>query len=135
MTGDWSDRKPPDIDEFCRLARAAFDTLPNEFRAACGDVIIRVEECADDAILDQMGIDDAYELTGLYEGVDLTQRSLNDIAESPDCVFLYRLPILAEWVDNGYVTLGDLIKHVLVHEIGHHFGLSDEDMQKIENSR
>ncbi|MCB2114466.1 MAG: metallopeptidase family protein [Parvularculaceae bacterium] len=134
MTEDWSNRTAPDIDEFRRLSLAAFDALPHEFRAVCGDLVIRVEEFADDAILDQMGIENGYELTGLYEGVDITRRSIDDIANGPDCVFLYRLPLLAEWAENGEISLGELVRHVLVHEIGHHFGLSDEDMSAIENS-
>ena len=79
-------------------------------------------------------MDSPYELTGLYQGVDLTQKSLSDPNPEPDYVFLYRLPILMEWCERGNVTLSELITHVLVHEIGHHFGLSDEDMHAIEDS-
>ena len=75
-----------------------------------------------------------YELTGLYHGVDLTQKSVSDPTPEPDYVFLYRLPILLEWCERGNVTLAELITHVLIHEIGHHFGLSDEDMHAIEDS-
>ncbi len=132
MKNAWADRRAPSLEEFGALARAAFDSLPAAFRALCGDVIVHVAEFAEDEILDDMEIDDAFELTGLYEGVDLTRRSLDDIPSGPNHVHLYRQPILAEWIDNGETTLGDLIRHVLVHEIGHHFGLSDDDMHQIE---
>jgi predicted Zn-dependent protease with MMP-like domain len=79
-----------------------------------------------------MGFEDPFELTGLYEGVDIASRSHDDIPAGPNHVHLYRQPILAEWIDDGETTLGDLIRHVLVHEIGHHFGLSDNDIERIE---
>jgi predicted Zn-dependent protease with MMP-like domain len=96
-----------------------------------GDVLIRIEDFADDSILDEMGIEDPFELSGLYVGVDLTQRSIMDPAPAATMVFLYRRAILDEWIDRGDVALGDLVAHVLVHEIGHHFGLSDEQMDAI----
>lgn len=132
MTSEWTDRRAPDLEEIDALARNSFESLPAAFRALCGDVLIHVAEFADDDILDEMEIDDPFELTGLYEGVDLTRRSIDDIAPAPNHVHLYRQPILGEWIDNGATTLGDLIRHVLVHEIGHHFGLSDEDIERIE---
>lgn len=130
---EWKERRAPSLEEFDALARDAFDGLPERFRALCGDVVIHVADFADDGILDEMGLEDPFELTGLYEGVDLTSRSIDDIAATPNHVHLYRQPILAEWIDNGETTLGDLIRHVLVHEIGHHFGLSDEDIERIED--
>lgn len=132
MTSDWADRRAPSLEEFGALAKVAFDALPEAFRALCGDVIIHVAEFAEGEMLDDMGIEDPFELTGLYEGVDLTRRSLDDIPSGPNHVHLYRQPILAEWIDNGETPLGELIRHVLVHEIGHHFGLSDDDMERIE---
>jgi predicted Zn-dependent protease with MMP-like domain len=132
MTSDWIHRRAPSLEDFDALARTAFSALPEAFRALCGDVIIHVAEFAEDEMLDDMGIEDPFELTGLYEGVDLTRRSLDDIPSGPNHVHLYRQPILAEWIDNGETTLGELIRHVLVHEIGHHFGLSDDDMERIE---
>lgn len=134
MTRDWANSKAPALEEFGALAREAFQSLPAAFRALCGDVVVHVAEFAEDDILDAMEIDDPFELTGLYEGVDVTRRSLDDIAPTPNHVHLYRQPILAEWIDNGETTLGDLIRHVLVHEIGHHFGLSDDDMHRIEEA-
>lgn len=132
MTGGWTSRRAPSLEDFDALAREAFAALPEAFRALCGDVLIHVADFADDDILDDIGIDDPFELTGLYEGVEVTRRSLDDISSGPNHVHLYRQPILAEWIDNGETTLGELIRHVLVHEIGHHFGLSDEDMHRIE---
>ena len=134
MKSPWADRRAPSLDEFDALAGDAFRSLPPAFRALCGDVLIHVADFADDDILAEMEIDDPFELTGLYEGVDLTRRSLDDIPSGPNHVHLYRQPILAEWIDTGEPTLGDLIRHVLVHEIGHHFGLSDEDMDRIEQA-
>ncbi len=134
MSNEWADRRAPSLKQFDALTRYAFDGLPPEFRALCGNVLIHVSDFADDGTLDEMGIGDPFELTGLYEGVDLTRQSIDDIAPTPNHVHLFRQPILAEWADNGETTLGELIRHVLVHEIGHHFGLSDEDMHSIEKS-
>ncbi len=132
MKSPWSDKCAPGLEEFDALAREAFENLPSAFRARCGDVLIHVAEFAEDEILDELGIEDPFELTGLYEGVDITRRSLDDLPVGPNHVHLYRQPILAEWIDAGDATLGDLIRHVLIHEIGHHFGLSDDDMELIE---
>jgi len=134
MKSPWADRAAPSLEEFDALAHEAYLALPAPFRAMCGDVVIHVADFADNEILDEMGFDDPFELTGLYEGVDVTRRSLDDIPSGPNHVHLYRLPLLAEWADNGEVTLGELVRHVLVHEIGHHFGLSDDEMEQIENA-
>lgn len=124
--------KAPSIEACRALAEKAFESLPAEFRALCDNLVIHVEDFASEDVLRDMGVDDAFELTGLYEGVDVTARSLADPAAGPDHVFLFRRPLLDEWADNGEVTLEELIRHVLVHEIGHHFGLSDEAMHEIE---
>ena len=134
MKSPWAPLRAPNLDEFDTLAAEAFRSLPAAFRALCGDVVIHVADFADDDTLADLEIGDPFELTGLYEGVDLTRRSLDDIASGPNHVHLYRQPILAEWIDNGETALGDLIRHVIVHEIGHHFGLSDEDMERIEEA-
>jgi len=134
MSNEWAARRAPSLKQFDALARDAFDGLPPEFRALCGNVLIHVSDFADNDTLDEMEIGDPFELTGLYEGVDLTRQSIDDIAPTPNHVHLFRQPILAEWADNGEATLGELIRHVLVHEIGHHFGLSDEDIERIESS-
>jgi predicted Zn-dependent protease with MMP-like domain len=94
---------------------------------------MRIEDFPQEALCADMGIEDPFELTGLYQGTDLTHKSFGDLAAEPDMIFLYRRPILDEWAQGG-VTLRELITHILVHEIGHHFGLSDEAMQKIAES-
>lgn len=134
MSGDWADRRAPSLEDFDALARAAFEALPAAFRARCGNVVFHVADFADEEILDDLEIDDPYELTGLYEGVDLTAETI-DAPAGPHHVHLYRHPLLAEWIDNGETTLGALIRHVVVHELGHHFGLSDEAMHAIEDAR
>jgi predicted Zn-dependent protease with MMP-like domain len=122
---------PPSLDDLDAMARAAWEALPRGFRELAGDVIFRIEDFADEEILSEMSIEDAFELTGLYQGVDLTQRSITDPAPAAALVFLYRRAILDEWIDRGDVALADLVAHVLVHEIGHHFGLSDEAMDAL----
>ena len=130
---DWTSSRAPSLDDFAALAEAAFAALPAEFRAMAGEVVVRIEDFADDGVLDDLGIEDPFELTGLYQGVDLTRRSMSDPAPQASMVFLYRRPILDEWVERGDVTLGELINHVLVHEIGHHFGLSDDAIDAIDD--
>ncbi len=122
---------PPSLDDLDRLARQAWAAMPEAFRAMAGDVIFRIEDFADDGVLADLGIDDPFELTGLYHGVDLTQRSIMDPAPQAPIVLLYRRAILDEWVSHGDVSLEDLVAHVLVHEVGHHFGLSDEAMDAL----
>lgn len=124
--------RPPGLDDLARIAEAAFQALPEGFRHLAGDVLFRVEDFAEQEVLDSLGIQDAFELTGLYHGVDLSQRSVFDPSPQPSMVFLYRRPILDEWAERGEVTLEELVAHVLVHEIGHHFGLSDDDIDAIE---
>ncbi len=123
-----TDTPAPSLDDLDRYAREAWAQLPQEFRDLAGDVLIRVEDFANEEILADMGVDDPFELTGLYSGVDLTQRSVMDPEPGQPMVFLFRRPILDEWIERGDVGLHDLVSHVLVHEIGHHFGLSDEHM-------
>ena len=122
----------PSLDDFALIARAAFDALPNPFRDLAGEAVIRVADFAEAEVLADLEIEDAFDLTGLYQGVDLSRRSVLDPLPQPSMVFLYRRPILDEWAERGDTTLGELITHVLVHEIGHHFGLSDDDIDAIE---
>jgi len=122
---------PPSLDDIDAMARAAWAGLPSHFRDLAGDVIFRMEDFAAEDILDEMGIEDPFELTGLYQGIDLTQRSIADPVPQPTIVFLFRRAILDEWVDRGDIDLADLVAHILVHEIGHHFGFSDEQMDAI----
>ncbi len=120
--------------DFEGFAIQAFEALPAALREPCTSVQIFIADFAEPAILRDFGMEDPYELTGLYHGVDLTQKSISWSQVEPDRIFLYRLPILAEWVERGDETLGHLIQHVLIHEIGHHFGLSDAAMHEIEDS-
>ena len=122
----------PDAAEIERLAEAAIARLPAEFRRHLTKVVLRVEDFADDSVLDEMGIEDPFELSGLYRGRPISEESAWVSGELPPMVHLYRRPLLDEWVETG-VALEDLITHVIVHEIGHHFGFSDADMHKIED--
>jgi predicted Zn-dependent protease with MMP-like domain len=128
---DWQRATAPEIPEFEDLAEAAWARLPEAFRARAGDLLIRIEEYPTDEVLDTLGIEDPLDLLGLYHGVSLDKKSFSDLPQQPDMVFLYRRPLLDEWAESGE-TLGDLITHVLVHEVGHHFGFSDDDMERIE---
>jgi predicted Zn-dependent protease with MMP-like domain len=128
---DFDALRAPTLDDFEALARAAWATLPGSFRALAGDVVFCIRDFAEDEILEDLRIEDPFELTGLYQGVDLTRRSIMDPNPGVPMVFLYRRPILDEWIASPDVRLGELIAHVLVHEVGHHFGLSDEEMDAI----
>ena len=122
----------PSLADIEALARRAFEGLPEPFRKAAGEVVFHVEDFADEETLDALEIEDPFELTGLYQGVDLRRRSVADPTPDVSRVFLYRRPILDEWAERGDVTLEALVQHVVVHETGHHFGLSDADIEAIE---
>lgn len=124
----------PSADEMEALAHAALQRLPAEFTAHLGDLILQVEEFADDELLAELGLEDPFELTGLYEGVPLHEKSIGDSGRLPDRIRLFRQPILDEWIARGDETLERLVAHVLVHEVGHHFGLSDEAMHALEEA-
>ncbi len=121
----------PDADAIEAMARASIARLPEAFRRHLGGVVLRVEEFADEATLDEMEIDDPFALSGLYRGRPIGVKSVDDWGTLPDMIFLYRRPILDEWAERD-VTLEALVTHVLVHEVGHHFGLSDADMHALE---
>ena len=128
---DWARKRAPDLAEFEALAAAAWQRLPGEFRRLCTDLVIRVEDFPTEDVLRELGLESPFDLLGLYQGVSLDKKSVMDLPRTPAMVFLYRRPILDYWAD-GDETLGHLVTHVLVHEIGHHFGLSDADMHGIE---
>jgi predicted Zn-dependent protease with MMP-like domain len=128
---DWSKLEAPTVAEFEAIAHAAYRRLPGRFRALTGDLLIRIEDFPTDEVLDSLDIAAPFDLLGLYSGVDLARKSVMDVTALPDMVFLYRRPILDYWAEHEE-TLGAILAHVLVHEIGHHFGLSDADMERIE---
>ena len=123
---------PPSADEIEAIARATLRALPEQFAESLGDVVLLVEEFADEETLEAMEIEDAFDLTGIYEGVPLTERSVTQSGTLPERIRLFRRPILDEWA-GGDETLEHLVAHVLIHEVGHHFGLSDEDMHALED--
>ena len=122
----------PDEDAFLALAEAALAAMPDVFRPHVAGLLLSIEDVADAETLAAMEIEHPYDLTGLYSGRPLTHKSVEESGAMPDVVTLYRLPILVEWVETGE-RLDHLIRHVLIHEIGHHFGFSDEDMHAIED--
>jgi predicted Zn-dependent protease with MMP-like domain len=122
----------PTAEEITVLAHAALDRLPATFRAHLGDVVLRVEEFAAPEVLAEMGIEDPFELSGLYTGRPVGEKSSTDSGALPDMIHLYRRSLLDEWVETG-VSLEELVTHVVVHEVGHHFGLSDADMHALED--
>ena len=127
----WQDQVAPSLADIEALAADAWDRLPSEFRQLCRDLVFRVEDFAPDEVLDELESESPFDLMGLYKGVSLDKKSVMDQPQEPDMVFLYRRALLDFWADEDE-TLGHLVTHVLVHEIGHHFGLSDADMEAIE---
>jgi len=125
---------PPSAAEIEQLARAALARLPAQFSAHLGEVVLRVEEFADEELIAELGLEDAFELTGVYEGLPLHAKSIDHSGTMPDRIRLFRRAILDEWAERGDETLEHLVAHVLVHEVGHHFGLSDEAMHALEEA-
>ena len=115
------------------MGHAAIARLPAQFRQHLDDIVFQVQDFAEDDLLRQMGIESEWELTGVYEGIPLSERSVEHSGTMPDRIRLFRLPILLEWAERGDETLEHLVAHVTIHEIGHHFGLSDEDMHALED--
>ena len=124
---------PPSAEEIEAIARNTLQGLPQRFAQHLSDVVLLVEDFADEQTLREMEIEDPFDLTGIYEGLPLTEKSVDQSGTLPDRVRLFRRPILDEWAD-GSDTLEHLVAHVLIHEIGHHFGFSDEDMHALEES-
>lgn len=123
---------PPSLDDILEMAEHAFAAIPEPLRKMVRGTAIVVEETPDDEILEEMGIENPWELTGLYRGTPLTQKSVLDVPQEPDTILLFREPILLEWIETGEELFG-LVRNVLIHEIGHHFGLSDADIDRLEN--
>ena len=122
----------PSLNDIERLATKAFDLLPAEFRALCGEIVFRVEDFPTDDVLDEMHAETPFDIMGLFHGVGLAHdAAVTETGRMPNMVFLYRRPILDYWAEHEE-SLGSIVAHVLVHEIGHHFGLSDADMEAIE---
>ena len=128
----WTSAKAPSLAEMEALAHDVLARLPKTFRDLCEGVIVRVEDFPTEEVLDEMGAESEFDLLGLFQGTGLPFRSNDDVARMPNMIWLYRRPILDYWSEHDD-TLGAVIAHVLIHEIGHHFGLSDDDMEAIES--
>ncbi len=133
MSGQDAFGPAPDADAIEGIARDTIARLPQAFAAHLGDILLLVEEEADAATLAGLGLEHPLDLTGLYHGRPLGEKSSTDSGTMPDRIHLYRQAILAEWVETG-VRFDDLVRHVTIHEIGHHFGLSDDDMHALEDA-
>ena len=129
----WQPMKAPSLAELEVLASDVYRRLPHRFRKLCADLVIQVDDFPTEEVLDHMGAESEFDLLGLFHGVGLPFRAESDPIQMPNMIWLYRRPILDYWAEHDE-TLGDVVKHVLVHEIGHHFGLSDADMTAIERS-
>ncbi len=127
----WRLAKAPSLDEIEVLAAAAFRRLPQRFRQLCGNLVIRVEDFPADDVIEEMGLESEFDLLGLFHGVGLPFQSESAPVKMPNLIWLYRRPILDYWAEHDE-TLGKIVTHVLLHEIGHHFGFSDEDIAAIE---
>jgi predicted Zn-dependent protease with MMP-like domain len=127
----WTTLKAPSLAEMETVAHDILARLPGQFRNLCEGLIIRVDDFPTDEVLDEMDAESEFDLLGLFQGTGLPYQSNNDVARLPNMVWLYRRPILDYWAEHEE-TLGHIIRHVLIHEIGHHFGLSDGDMEAIE---
>lgn len=129
---DWLGRAAPDLDAIEMLARATLADLPAAFAVPAQGIVLRVADFAPEDLLEDMGVEDPFELTGLYDGTPMTEKSVMDMMDRPDTIWLFRRPILDEWCERGDVTLGQLVGHVMIHELAHHFGWSDEQIAEID---
>lgn len=124
---------PPSLADLEAIAERALETVPAELLAPVRNLVIHVEDFPDEDTEEEMELESPFDLLGLYRGVDLTRQSVADVRSGPDMIFLYRRPILDYWCETGE-ELPAIVRHVLIHEIGHHFGLSDDDMERIEQA-
>jgi predicted Zn-dependent protease with MMP-like domain len=127
----WSSATSPSLAEIEAMAHEMLESLPASFRKLCAGVIVRVDDFPTEEVLDEMEAESEFDLLGLFQGVGLPRQSNDDVARLPNMIWLYRRPILDYWAEHEE-TLGRIVRHVLIHEIGHHFGLSDDDMAAIE---
>jgi predicted Zn-dependent protease with MMP-like domain len=130
---DWSESESPGLDDFEAMARTAFAALPEEFRTLAGNIAFVVQDFPDDDVIRDLELESAFEVLGLFQGPDLADVEGARAQADGTMIFLYRRPILDYWAEH-HETLGSIVRHVLIHEIGHHFGLSDEDMDTIEGN-
>ncbi|HEX9903860.1 MAG TPA: metallopeptidase family protein [Propylenella sp.] len=129
---DWRDAEAPTLDDIEAIARHAFLSLPDDFRALAGDIAFAVAEFPEDDVLEELELESPFDLLGLFHGVGLAHApAVPHTGAMPNRIWLYRRPILDYWAEHEE-TLGTIVTHVLIHEIGHHFGLSDEDIEAIE---
>jgi predicted Zn-dependent protease with MMP-like domain len=131
MSIDWTRSEAPSLDDIDKIARAAFASLPERFRGLCSAVPFVVQDFPDGDVITELDLETEFDILGLFQGPDLAAHDSAIERPEPTLIFLYRRPILDYWAEHQ-ISLGDIIRHVLIHEIGHHFGLSDEDMAKIE---
>src|SRR5215468_8061464 len=129
----WRPIKAPSLDELHVVAEAAFRNLPEKFRALCDGLVIHVEDFPTEEVLTELEAESEFDLLGLFQGVGLPFQSESAPVKMPNLIFLYRRPILDYWAEHEE-TLAAIVTHVLIHEIGHHFGLSDADMMAVEQA-
>lgn len=132
MTDPAPESTAPSLALIEQLAHEAISTLPLQFRDLATRIRLRVEDFAEEEMVEELGLDDAFELTGLYDGIPLTERSVSDQETRPDVIWLFRRPILDEWAERGNVSISELVAHVVVHELAHHFGWSDDEIAAID---
>ena len=125
--------RAPDISDIEKIAAGAYETIPDILRARADEVRIRVEEFPSAEVMQDMGLETPFDLLGLYQGVPIGDKSVHDVREDIDMIYLYRRPLLDYWAESGE-RLEHVVRHVLIHEIGHHFGFSDADMEHIEQA-
>jgi len=132
MTTPHASPTAPDAAQIEALAHAAIADLPLPYRTAAQHIALRIEDFASDDMLAELGVESPFELTGLYDGIPLTEKSVSDQPLQPDMIWLFRRPILDEWAERGNVSIAELVGHVVIHELAHHFGWSDDDIASID---